>query len=106
MAGLALTGFIAGFLHLAGMPLRLLDDARRHETTVPLLIPVGGSLLTGLFCSAPLTKLGLGGGHLDVGGLSLLVITVVAGLAGVRLASAASRPLLRTVATDLSSRPD
>ncbi|HST83467.1 MAG TPA: hypothetical protein VLL08_17180, partial [Kineosporiaceae bacterium] len=94
-------------LHLAGMPLSLLDTARRHETTAPLLILVGGSLLTGLICSSPLTKLGLGGsGQIDAGGVAVLAITVIMGLIGVRLASAASRPLLRAVATDTSSRPD
>ena len=93
-------------LHLAGMPLRLLDEARQNETTAPLLVLVGGSLLTGLVCSSPLTKFGLGGGHLDLPSLLLLVVTVTAGLVGVRLASAASWPLLRAVATDTSSRPD
>jgi len=93
-------------LHLAGMPLRLLDEARRNETTAPLLVLVGGSLLTGMVCSSPLTKFGLGGGPLDLPSLLLLVVTVAAGLVGVRLASAASWPLLRAVATDTSSRPD
>jgi hypothetical protein len=94
-------------LHLAGMPLRLLDDARRQETTAPLLILLGGSLATGLICSAPITKLGFGGaGQLDVTGLTRLAGTVVIGVLGLRLASAASAPLLRAVATDTSSRPD
>jgi len=94
-------------LHLAGLPLRLLDEARDRETTAPLLILVGGSLITGLVCAAPITRLGLGaGGGIDLGGLSLLALTVITGLAGVRLASAASRPLLRAVATDTTSRPD
>lgn len=91
-------------LHLAGTPLRLLDQARRYETTAPVLLLVLGSVGTGLLCSAPLTKLGLGGGRLDVGGLALLAASVLAGLAGVRLAAAASRPLLRSVATDATSR--
>jgi len=89
-------------LHLAGTPLRLLDQARRHETTAPVLLLVLGSVGTGLLASAPLTRLGLGGGALDVGGLVLLAATVLAGLAGVRIAGAASRPLLRSVAVDTS----
>lgn len=89
-------------LHLAGTPLRLLDQARRHETTAPVLLLVLGSLGTGLLASAPLTRLGLGGGALDVGGLALLAATVLLGLGGVRLAGAASRPLLRSVAVDTS----
>ncbi len=91
-------------LHLAGMPLRLLDQARRRETTGPVLLLVLGSLGTGLLSSAPITKLGLGGGQLDNAGLAVLAVTVAAGLAGVRLACAASRPLLRTVATSPTSR--
>jgi len=91
-------------LHLAGVPLRLLDQARRHETTAPVLLLVVGSLGTGLLCSAPITKLGLGGGQLDTTGVALLAVTVAAGLAGVRLACAASRPLLRTVATNPTAR--
>lgn len=93
-------------LHLAGMPLTLLDQARRRETTAPLLLLVMGSLVTGLVCSAPITKLGLGGGQLDTSGVALLAGTVLAGIVGVRLASAASRPLLRAVATGSTTRPD
>lgn len=91
-------------LHLAGTPLRLLDQARRHETNAPVLLLVLGSVGTGLLCSAPLTKLGLGEGQLDIPGLGLLAGSVLAGLAGVRLAAAASRPLLRSVATSATSR--
>lgn len=91
-------------LHLAGTPLRLLDQARRFETTAPVLVLVLGSVGTGLLCSAPLTRLGLGGGQLDVGGLALLAASLLAGLVGVRLAAAASRPLLRSVTTDATSR--
>jgi len=91
-------------LHLAGTPLRLQDQARRYETTAPVLLLVLGSISTGLLCSAPLTKLGLGSGQLDTGGLALLAASVLAGLVGVRLAAAASRPLLRSVATDATSR--
>lgn len=91
-------------LHLAGVPRSLLDKARRHETDGPLLLLVSGAVGTGLLCSAPLTRLGLGSEGLDLAGVALLAGTVAAGLVGVRLAAAVSRPLLRTVAT--SSRTD
>ncbi len=90
-------------LHLAGTPLHLLDQVRRHETNAPVLLLVLGSIVTGLLCSAPLTKLGLGGGQLDLTGLGLLAGSVLLGLAGVRLAAAASRPLLWSVATSTAS---
>ncbi len=86
-------------LHLAGVPMSLLDKARRTETTAPLLLLVLGSLATGLLCGAPVTKLGLGSSGLNTPGLVLLAGTVLTGLLAVRAASAASRPLLRTVAT-------
>ena len=86
-------------LHLAGVPMSLLDKARRTETTAPLLLLVLGSLATGLLCGAPVTKLGLGSSGLNTAGLVLLAGTVLTGLLGVRGASAASRPLLRAVAT-------
>lgn len=91
-------------LHLAGTPLQLLDRARRIETTAPLLVLVLASVAAGLLCSAPLTRLGLGGGQINGAGLVLLTGTVAVGVAGVRAASAASRPLLRSVATDPASR--
>lgn len=87
-------------LSLAGTPLGLLDEARRQEITGPLLLLVTGSIATGLVVGAPVTRLGLGGGRMDSAGLLLLAGTVAAGVVGVRLASAASRPLLRAVVED------
>lgn len=93
-------------LHLAGTPLRLLNQARGRETTAPVLLLVLGSLVTGVVCGAPVTRLGLGGGQIDAAGVALLAGTVVAGLVGVRVASVASRPLLRSVTTGTAAPPD
>ena len=93
-------------LALVGVPLGVLDRARVLTTQVPLLLLVVGSTVTGVVVAAPLTRLGLGGGGLDLSGGALLLATTVAGLLGVRLASAASRPLLARVAADPASAAD
>lgn len=93
-------------LAMVGVPLEVLDRARVLTTQVPLLLLVVGSMVTGVVVAAPLTRLGLGGGGIDLSGAVLLLATVVAGLLGVRLASAASRPLLARVAADPASAAD
>lgn len=92
-------------LALLGVPLEVLDRARVLTTQVPLLLVIG-STVTGVVVAAPLTRLGLGGGDLDLSGAALLLATTVVGLLGVRLASAASRPLLARVAADPASATD
>lgn len=94
-------------LAMIGVPLRVLDRARVMSTQVPLLILVIGSTLTGIVVAAPLTRLGVGGGgSLDLSGGGLLIATTAVGLLGVRLATAASRPLLARVAADPTSATD
>ena len=93
-------------LALVGVPLGVLDRARVLTTQVPLLLLVVGSIATGVVVAAPLTRLGLAGGSLDLSGVALLVATTVVGLLAVRLASAASRPLLARVAADPASATD
>lgn len=93
-------------LALLGVPLEVLDRARVLTTQVPLLLLVVTSTVTGVVVAAPLTRLGLGGGDLDLSGAAPLLATTVVGLLGVRLASAASRPLLARVAADPVSAAD
>ncbi|MFG3259386.1 FtsX-like permease family protein [Streptomyces sp. NPDC048172] len=94
-----------GLLHLAGTPLAVLNRARRTETLLPVAILAGGSVLTGLFCAAPLT---FAGGTPDFDGTSvaLLAACLALGATGIAAASAATRPLLRAVATGTGPRPD
>jgi hypothetical protein len=94
-----------GLLHLAGTPLRVLDAARRTESVLPAAVLAGGAVLTGLFCAAPLTLAG-GAPQFDGRGSALLVGCLALGFAGLAGASAASRPLLRTVAGEAGPRPD
>jgi hypothetical protein len=83
-------------LRLAGTPLAVLDKARRAETIRPLLVNAGIALLLGLGCASPFAA----ASHaLEPGGLVLLGTVLVAGMALVLAASAASRPLLRSVTT-------
>ena len=83
-------------LRLAGTPLDVLDAARRAETLRPLLLVGGIALGLGLLCASPFTA---ATGALQPSGLVVLGATVVAGIATVAGASAASRPLLRSVTT-------
>ncbi|MEU0204535.1 MULTISPECIES: FtsX-like permease family protein [unclassified Streptomyces] len=85
-----------GLLRLAGTPLRILDEARRRETLIPVAVLAGGAVLTGLFTAAPLTVLG-GSSSLDLGGVALLAACFGLGVAGLLAASALSRPLLKSV---------
>jgi hypothetical protein len=83
-------------LRLAGTPLRVLDAARRAETLRPLLVVSGISLALGLLCASPFAA---ATDALRPIGLLVLAATVVAGVAMVAGASAASHPLLRSVTT-------
>jgi hypothetical protein len=90
-----------GLLRLAGTPLKVLDKARRAETLIPLTVMGGGAIAVGLFCAAPFAF-----GSMNASGLITLAACVVAGFGGVIGAGALSRPLLRSVTTDPSPRPD
>jgi FtsX-like permease family len=81
-------------LRLAGTPLTVLDAARRAETFRPLLVNSGIALVLGLLCASPFAA---AEGLVAPSSLLLLGGTLVAGLLLVGAASAASRPLLRTV---------
>ncbi|MFD5384607.1 FtsX-like permease family protein [Streptomyces sp. NPDC059474] len=94
-----------GLLRLAGTPLRILDAARRKETLIPVAVLAGGSILTGIFCAAPLTLSG-GSSALDAGGVALLAVCFGLGIAGLLGASALSRPLLRAVTEQAGPRPE
>lgn len=83
-------------LYLAGMPIGVLDRARRAETTQPLLVNGGIAFVLGLLCASPFAAAAKA---LEPSGLVLLGVTLAAGVALVLAASAASRPLLRSVAT-------
>jgi hypothetical protein len=89
-------------LHLAGTPQRVLDQARRQETLLPLAFLGGASVLTGMLLTAPV----IGGMGFDVSGALILAATLAVGTASVIAAGALSRPLLRSVMRDVSPRPD
>jgi len=89
-------------LHLAGTPQRVLDQARRQETLLPLAIIGGASILTGMLLTAPL----IGSMGFDASGALILGATVAIGFTAVVAAGAVSRPLLRSVMQDVSPRPD
>ncbi len=81
-------------LTLAGTPPAVLDAARRAETLRPLLVCAGISLAVGLLCAAPFAA---ASGALAPTGLMVLGAVLVGGVVLVIAASAASRPLLRSV---------
>ncbi|MEJ3656905.1 FtsX-like permease family protein [Actinomycetes bacterium KLBMP 9759] len=83
-------------LRLAGTPLSVFDAARRAETVRPLLVVGGIALALGLLCASPFVAATQA---LAPAGLILLGSVLVGGTGLVLLASAASRPLLRSVAT-------
>lgn len=83
-------------MRLAGVPLPMFDAARRAETIRPLLVLSGIALACGLLCASPFTT---AAAALEPGGLLLLGAVLTAGVALVIAASAASRPLLRSVTT-------
>nr|BFE82297.1 hypothetical protein GCM10020093_048980 [Planobispora longispora] len=88
-------------LRLAGTPLEVLNRARRAETLVPLAVMGGGSIVIGMFCAVPFSI-----SSVNVGGMTILLICVTLGFAGVIGAGAASAPLLRSVTADPAPRPD
>ncbi|MCW0212615.1 MAG: hypothetical protein OJJ54_04600 [Pseudonocardia sp.] len=81
-------------LTLAGTPLAVLDRARRAETVRPLLVNGAIALVLGLFCASPFVA---ATAALRPSGLLTLGGVLVAGTALVLAATAASRPLLRSV---------
>ncbi|WP_232661700.1 FtsX-like permease family protein [Pseudonocardia sp. TRM90224] len=83
-------------LRLAGTPLAVFDAARRAETVRPLLVVGGIALALGLLCASPFVAATYA---LAPSGLILLGSVLVGGIVLVLLASAASRPLLCSVAT-------
>ncbi|WP_424215840.1 FtsX-like permease family protein (plasmid) [Streptomyces sp. BI20] len=85
-------------LYLAGTPLTVLDEARRHETVTPLVVLGGLAIGSGIFCSAPLTVMG-GSVSVDLPGLATLAACAGLGVAGMTLAARISRPLLHRTAT-------
>ncbi|WP_142106867.1 FtsX-like permease family protein [Pseudonocardia cypriaca] len=84
-------------LRLAGTPLAVLDAARRAETVRPLLVLGGIALSMGLLCASPFAA---ASGVLEPSGLAVLAATIAGGIGLVVAASAASRPLLRSVTTE------
>jgi hypothetical protein len=84
-------------LNLAGTPLEVLGAARRAETLRPLLVCSGIALVAGLVCASPIMA---AGSALAPRGLIVLGSVVVVGVLLVIGASAASRPLLRSVTQD------
>jgi hypothetical protein len=89
-------------LHLAGTPQRVLDQARRQETVLPLAFLGGASVLTGMLLTLPV----IGAMGFDASGALILGATLAAGTASVIAAGALARPLLRSVMRDVSPRPD
>ncbi|MFC5995442.1 FtsX-like permease family protein [Pseudonocardia hispaniensis] len=83
-------------LALAGTPLRVLDRARRAETVLPMLVNAGIALALGLLCASPFAGPTTGSAP---SGLVLFGGVLLGGFALVLAASAASRPLLRSVTT-------
>lgn len=85
-------------LRLAGTPFAVLDGARRAETVRPLVVLGAVALVLGLLCASPFAA---ATGVLHPAGLVVLGATLLGGAALVTAASAASRPLLRSVTTGL-----
>lgn len=84
-------------LRLAGTPPGVLDAARRVETLHPLMVNAGIALALGLLCAAPFAA---AANAVEPAGLILLGSVLIAGVALVLGASAASRPLLRAVTAE------
>lgn len=82
-------------LYLAGTPLRTLRRAQTAQLAVPLAVTGGGALLVGLACAAPYTL--LNGAPINVGGLTVLAVCLVAGTVAMVGAIALSRPLMRSL---------
>jgi len=87
---------------LAGVPVELLDAVRRREALLPLVFVSGASAGLGLLMIVPF----LGGLALAPSGLLLLGVCLGLGGLLVYAASEVSGPLLRTVLSETSVRPD
>jgi hypothetical protein len=86
-------------LALTGMPVSLLQSARRWQATVPLVCATGGAVVVGLGSSV-LMMIGFGADAHELVGpelLQLVAIVIGAGLIGL-VSAAATRPLLVAVA--------
>ncbi len=88
---------------LAGTPVELLDEVRRREVLVPMLLVAAGSAVAALVMVSPV--LGVAG-VTDPSGLLLLVCCLTGGCLLVLGATEVSRPLLRAVLADTQVRPD
>lgn len=88
-------------LRLAGTPVAVLEAARARETAVPLLANGAVALGLGLFCASPFVAVGAVAAP---SGLVLLGVVLLAGTATVLAATAASRPLLRSLTAEDQER--
>ncbi|WP_344423264.1 hypothetical protein [Pseudonocardia ailaonensis] len=88
-------------LRLAGTPVRVLEQARMRETAAPLLVNGAIALAFGLLCASPFTA---ATGVLAPSGLIVLGSVLLAGTAAVLAATAASRPLLRSLTREDQER--
>jgi len=88
---------------LAGTPVELLDQVRRREVLMPMLLVAVGSAAAAVVMLSPV--LGLAGVS-DPSGLLLLVVCLAGGCLLVLGATETSRPLLRTVLAETQVRPD
>ncbi|WP_025274971.1 FtsX-like permease family protein [Haloglycomyces albus] len=77
-------------MHLAGMPRKVLNRARRQETLMPLTVLGGGSILTGVLIAVPFLNLAPEGDSMAW----ILAVAVAVGFIGVMLANAVARPVL------------
>ncbi|AVV45684.1 hypothetical protein C6376_34320 [Streptomyces sp. P3] len=84
-------------------PLRVLDAARNRETLVPVAVPAGGAVATGLMCAGSMTAAD-GGSSLDAHGATVLAACFAVGVGGILAAGALSRPLLRAVTRQAGAR--
>lgn len=89
-------------MHLSGTPMRVLNQARRQETLIPLTIMGLGSIASGMLLASPFAA----STGVSWAGIGILAITLTIGFAGVIAANAASRPLLRSTVTSPNVRPD
>ena len=88
-------------LCLAGTPVAVLERARMRETAAPLLVNGGIALLVGLLCASPFAAVS---GAFAPAGLLVLGAVLLAGTAAVLAATAAGRPLLRSLTREDQER--
>lgn len=91
-------------LYLAGTPLHILYQAQTAQLLLPLAVTGGGALFTGILCAAPYTW--LSGAPVNVTGIVVLLVCAAAGTLAMLGATAASRPLIRTICTSLAPSAD